>query len=212
MEFDVLDLPWMHGFSENFISENFAKKIEKEFPSWDCDIWDKYGKVFDTPNGFKKMLTNQSVMPKSISNFIDELKSKSFIALLEQKIGIPNLIFDEDLYGGGLFIHPEGSFLNTHVDFNFNNDIKLYRAINLLFYANLDFEGGEFVMYNTNLEKQKSISPKLNTCILFPTTNHTYHGVNKIKKGYRKLISIWFYTKKPIKNVSETPHRTIWVK
>ena len=64
----------------------------------------------------------------------------------------------------------------------------------------------------TDLQKQKSIPPKLNTCILFATNNKTYHGVNKVISGYRKLFSLWYYTKEPTKDLSEQPHRTLWVK
>ena len=118
---------------------------------------------------------------------------------------------DDELYGGGLFLHPTGSHLTTHVDFNFNNDIKLYRAVNLLYYMSDDCEGGDFELYDTDLQKQKSVPPKLNTCILFATNNKTYHGVNKVISGYRKLLSLWYYTKEPTKDLSEQPHRTLWV-
>ena len=39
-----------------------------------------------------------------------------------------------------------------------NNDLKLYRVVNLLYYMSTDCEGGDFEMYNTDLEKQKYIS------------------------------------------------------
>lgn len=118
MKFEISSFPWKHGYSENFISKEFALKMAEEFPSWNSDIWDKFGKVFDNQNGFKKMLTEQSVMPKSISNFINQLKTQNFIEKIEKAFGMQDLIFDEKLYGGGLFIHPEGSFLQTHLDFN----------------------------------------------------------------------------------------------
>ena len=72
--------------------------------------------------------------------------------------------------------------------------------------------GGCFELYDTNLQKHKSIPSKLNTCIFFATNNKTYHGVNEVKEGYRKLLSIWYYTKEPTKDLSKEPHRTLWVK
>ena len=52
----------------------------------------------------------------------------------------------------------------------------------------------------------------INNCIFFATNNKTYHGVNKVKEGFRKLLSIWYYTKEPTKDLSKEPHRTLWVK
>ena len=212
MNLEVLDFPWSHGYSENFVDDEFAKKMNKEFPKWDSPIWDKWGKVFDTEYGYKKMLADKSVMPPSIFSFIEQLESKEFISKVSEATGIDDLLIDDELYGGGLFLHPTGSHLTTHVDFNFNNDIKLYRAVNLLYYMSDDCEGGDFELYDTDLQKQKSVPPKLNTCILFATNNKTYHGVNKVISGYRKLLSLWYYTKEPTKDLSEQPHRTLWVK
>ena len=212
MNFEVLDFPWSHGYSESFVDDEFAKKMNKEFPKWDSPIWDNYGKVFDTEYGYKKMLADKSVMPPSIFSFIEQLESQEFISKVSEATGIDDLLIDDELYGGGLFLHPTGSHLTTHVDFNFNNDIKLYRAVNLLYYMSDDCEGGDFELYDTDLQKQKSIPPKLNTCILFATNNKTYHGVNKVISGYRKLLSLWYYTKEPTKDLSEQPHRTLWVK
>ena len=212
MNFEILDFPWSHGYSKNFVNDQFAKQMSDDFPEWDSPVWEQSGKVFDTEYGYKKMLTDQSVMLSSISKFIDQLKTKEFISKLSEATGIADLIFDDKLYGGGLMMHPVGSHLTTHIDFNFNNDIKLYRAVNLLYYMSTDCEGGDFEMYSTDLEKQKSISPKLNTCIFFATNNKTYHGVNKVVGGFRKLLSLWYYTKEPTKDLSEQPHRTLWVK
>ena len=212
MNLEVLDFPWSHGYSESFVDGEFAKKMNKEFPKWDSPIWDKWGKVFDTEYGYKKMLADKSVMPPSIFSFIEQLESQEFISKVSEATGIDDLLIDDELYGGGLFLHPTDSHLTTHVDFNFNNDIKLYRAVNLLYYMSDDCEGGDFELYDTDLQKQKSISPKLNTCILFATNNKTYHGVNKVISGYRKLLSLWYYTKEPTKDLSEQPHRTLRVK
>mgnify|MGYP003311697624 CR=1 FL=1 len=35
---------------------------------------------------------------------------------------------------------------------------------------------------------------------------------NKAEIAVRKLLSIWYYTKEPTKDLSKEPHRTLWVK
>ena len=55
---------------------------------------------------------------------------------------------------GAYLCHPVGSHLTTHIDFNYNNDIQAYRAVNLLYYLNSDWDesGGCFEFYDTNLK------------------------------------------------------------
>lgn len=211
MKFSMIEEPWFHGFTNNLVDIEYATQMKDEFPSWDSEVWETNGEIYLNDYGHKKMLTNTSVMSKSISDFIDYLQSDEFVSEIENITGIEKLYTDENLYGGGLFMHPPGSSLTKHIDFNYNNDLGMYRAVNLLYYLNDDCEGGNFDMYNTDLELKKSIPPVLNSCILFLTNNDTYHGVSEIISGYRKTISLWYYTKEPTKNLSIEPHKTLWV-
>tara|TARA_R100000030_G_scaffold35423_1_gene26429 strand:+ start:6648 stop:7283 length:636 start_codon:yes stop_codon:yes gene_type:complete len=210
MKFELLQTPWFHGYSRNLMNEEYAIKMKHDFPSWNSDLWED-GEIYHNDYGHKKMLTNTSVMPNSISAFIEYLHSDEFVTKVKDITGIEELYIDKNLYGGGLFMHPPGSSLTKHIDFNYNSDLGMYRAVNLLYYLNDDCEGGNFDMYNTDLELKKSIRPLLNSCILFLTNNDTYHGVSKVTSGYRKTISLWYYTKEPTKNLSSEPHKTLWV-
>ena len=115
MNFEILDFPWSHGYSKNFVDDQFAKQMSDDFPEWDSPVWEQSGKVFDTEYGYKKMLTDQSVMLPSISEFIDQLKTKEFISKLSKATGIADLIFDDKLYGGGLMMHPTDTVSYTHL-------------------------------------------------------------------------------------------------
>ena len=216
MNYEILNFPWNHGYSKNFLDLELSKKMSLEFPEWDSPIWNEYGKVFKSEYGYKKELTNKSSMPKNIVDFLDKLESSEWITKISNATGIENLFIDKGLYGGGLNIYPPGSYLTTHIDFNYNNELKAYRSVNLIYYLNIDWkigDGGCFELYDKKLIKQKSIDPKLNTCLFFSTNNDTYHGVSKTGNNfYRKSISIWYYTKEPTKNLSKQPHKTIWIK
>ena len=215
MKFEIVDFPWTHGYSESFVDQDRADQMGRDFPEWDDEVWDRAGKTFNTEYGHKKELTDKVAMPDSISSFIKDLESPEFISRLSEATGIDDLFIDEGLYGGGLNIYPVGSHLTTHIDFNYNNDLQAYRSVNLLYYMNKDAtveSGGCFEFYDTKLQKHKSVPSRLNNCIFFATNNKTYHGVNKVKEGFRKLLSIWYYTKEPTKDLSKEPHRTLWVK
>ena len=216
MNYDVLNYPWPHGYSKQFLDTDRASLLCNDFPSYDDEVWEKYGKVFKSEYGHKKELTNKSAMPQSIVDFLYDLESEDFIKKVSEATGIQDLFIDEGLYGGGLNFYPPGSHLPPHIDFNYNSDIEAYRAVNLLYYLNDDWEfscGGCFEMYTTDLNKEKVVTPQLNTCVFFATNNNTYHGVSKTQNNFhRKSISIWYYTKEPTKDLSAEPHKTLCVK
>lgn len=216
MNYVLTNFPWKHGYSENFIDQKRANQLRSDFPEWDSELWDTHGKVFKSEYGHKKELTDKSAMPQSIVDFISDLESDKFIERVSSATGINNLFIDDGMYGGGLNIYPPGSHLTTHIDFNYNNDLKAYRSVNLLYYLNDDWKpnsGGCFELFDTDLNKCKTVRPKLNTCIFFATNDGTYHGVSETQNNfYRKSISIWYYTKEPTENLSKEPHKTLWVK
>lgn len=215
MNFEVLNYPWAHGYSDNFVNDEFANQMEKDFPDWDSDVWDKYGKVFKSEYGYKKELTDKSFIPNSILNFLNLLESEEFVSKISDATGIKDLFIDDGLYGGGLNVYPPGSHLTTHIDFNYNSTIEAYRSVNLLYYFNKDYvenDGGSFDLYDSDMEKRKVVYPKLNTCIFFATNDKTFHGVSKTNNNfYRKSLSIWYYTKEPSEDTSRQPHKTFWI-
>jgi len=216
MNFVLMEFPWTHGYSNKFLEQERAIQIQSDFPEWESDVWDTHGKVFKSEYGYKKELTDKSVMSKSIVDFISDLESDLFISRISSATGITDLFIDHGMYGGGLNIYPPGSHLTTHIDFNYNNDLNAYRSVNLLYYLNDNWNpssGGCFELFDVDLNKCKTVKPELNTCIFFATNNGTYHGVSETQNGfYRKSISIWYYTKRPTENLSEKPHKTLWVK
>lgn len=216
MNYVLMNFPWKHGYSENFIDQKRANQLRSDFPEWDSELWNTHGKVFKSEYGYKKELTDKSAMPQSIVDFISDLESDQFIERVSSTTGINNLFIDDGMYGGGLNIYPPGSHLTTHIDFNYNNDLKVYRSVNLLYYLNDDWKpnsGGCFELFDTDLNKCKTVRPKLNTCIFFATNDGTYHGVSETQNNfYRKSISIWYYTKEPTENLSKEPHKTLWLK
>ena len=89
----------------------------------------------------------------------------------------------------------------------------MYRAVNLICYFNEDWKeefGGNFQLYNKELEEVKKISPILNRVLIFKSNNRTIHGFDMINNKSRKSLNLWYYTKdKPI-YVDYKEHKTIW--
>ena len=213
-KFIISNIPWFHGSSSQFLNQDKALLMAKKFPSINDEVWQNYGKTFDTKYGIKKELTNKSYMHESIREFMNLLESNNFIRYVEEITGVKNLFVDKNLYGGGLNLYPGGSHLHPHVDFNFNDEIHAYRTVNLIYYLNDNYQedsGGEFCLYSSPKKIEKLIKPILNTCILFVTNKKTIHGVKRTNKNfYRKSISVWYYTRGKEKDQDSKPHQTIW--
>ena len=209
MDYTVHDTPWPHGHSESFIDEDRARRMSVHFPNWA----DKWPKKFKSKHGYKKECSDIALMPEVISKFIQDVYSDKFVSRLSDTFNIP-LTVDWSLYGAGLNIYPPHSHLHKHIDFNFNNNLKKYRAVNLLYFLNDNWtpsDGGAFELYYNHHESHESIKPKLNTCVIFATNNQTPHGVGATRNNfYRKSINLWYYTDQPTDLMDTKPHRTLW--
>ena len=68
---------------------------------------------------------------------VDELNSAAFVAWLSELTGIPDLIADPSLEGGGLHQSGTGGFLNVHADFTTHRHQKHWRRrVNVIVYLN----------------------------------------------------------------------------
>jgi Rps23 Pro-64 3,4-dihydroxylase Tpa1-like proline 4-hydroxylase len=204
--------PWLHIIIENAFEDSFINSAADSIPGFDDEYWNK-GKHFVNEYTNKKEINDADNFPPHIKNIVQLLTSKSFIKTVEEITGIDNLIIDKKIYGGGLAISSKGNYLEKHIDFNFNNDIKLYRAVNLILYLNKNWDeknGGCFELYDETLKLQKTIVPNINKIIIFASNNKTIHGFNKLNVESRKSINLWYYTKTPPENVDKSPHKTIW--
>jgi Rps23 Pro-64 3,4-dihydroxylase Tpa1-like proline 4-hydroxylase len=160
-----------------------------------------------------------------LKDIFDELNSQKFIEFLENLTGIEYLLANMKggVKGSGIHRIKTGGYLGIHTDFNqFNNKIygKLDRRLNILIYLNPDWKeeyGGYLkLIEHNNLNNQKKILPILNRCVIFSTTNRSWHGHDEPLKSpeniYRNSIANYYYTKSNGKSDFEgdPPHNTRW--
>jgi len=205
----IYNFPWKHIEINDFFIEELIDNANNEIPDFNDKYWNN-GKHFINEYTNKKEISDINFFPQSVKKITEYLISTTFINKIENLTGIYDLMIDKNLYGGGLTISPKGAKLNKHIDFNFNNDIKLYRAINLILYFN-DIEGGEFVLCDKNIDIQKIIKPIKNNILIFASNNNTIHGFNTIISNSRKSLNLWYYTKTKPLYVDYMPHKTIWL-
>ena len=105
------------------------------------------------------------------------LHSKEFISWVENEMGIDGLVVDSQGKGEGVSLMKKGDSIDPHIDFNWNNRIKMHRAVNHCIYIG-DCKGGEFHVWD---EKKQNIifekPPKHNSAVLFKHSETLSHGV-----------------------------------
>lgn len=94
-----------------------------------------------------------------------------------------------------LVMWKEGKAMSIHKDNGYENDkhILHMRTYTSVMYLNDDFEGGE-----TRILKEKSdeteylYKPQKGSVLIFKSDESCLHGVDKIRKGERLTLSMWF--------------------
>ena len=154
----------------------------------------------------------------------DYIASQEFLDFVAEATGIRDLVHDEQMFGGGTHENLEGQDLDPHVDFNYIEDSKLHRRLNLLLYLNQEWDvswGGCLEIHsNPRRPKEnqiKVIPPLFNRCVIFETSEHSWHGFERIqlpegkKHLSRKMLSIYLYTRdRPAEEIAP-PHGTFYV-
>ena len=206
--------PFRYTVIDNFLCEDAAESIFKEFPSVDPASW-----VDASGLHSKRKWTQPTIEESFAANFYQEINSDSFREWLSDVVGIPDLLSDPDLQGAGLHQTLEGGYLDVHVDFNKHNRLQLDRRLNLIVYLCREHNTkGEGYLELWDMEKKQlldSIPPAFNTCVIFETNEVSFHGHPKPwKNNYdetRKSLSVYYYTegRNDIPEVSE--HSTIYV-
>jgi Rps23 Pro-64 3,4-dihydroxylase Tpa1-like proline 4-hydroxylase len=146
-----------------------------------------------------------------------ELNSGPFVRFLQQLTGIPRLLPDPYLLGGGIHQTLPGGFLRVHADFNQHPDLQLARRLNVLIYLNKDWHddyGGELELWSTDMSRcERSIAPLAGRCVIFNTTSTSYHGhphpLTCPPGETRKSIALYYYSRA---ETTEQGHETLWQK
>ena len=213
-------LPFRHVAIDGFLQPETGESLLRDFPSFDPGkAIDELGKV-----GGKAVFERVADISPFYSQFYQYINSRAFLDSISALTGIPDLVADESLYGGGTHENLDGQYLDIHVDFNIDERRMLHRRLNVLVYLNKEWEDawGGLVELHSNprhpeLNEVKSFAPLFNRCVIFETSEYSWHGFEAIrlpegrKHLSRKSFSIYLYTKdRPAEEVV-APHTTFYL-
>jgi len=193
------NIPVPHIFLHDFLSDDTAAGLEEEFPRPDSSAWIHYQHQNENKHG----MTRRELFPSKIGAVADALNSPQFVAWLSQLTGIPGLVADPTLEGGGLHQSGPGGYLNIHTDFSHHHYHKNWkRRINLILYLNDGWQenwGGAIELWDSAMKQcVAKYPPLLNCALLFNTDELSYHGfpspLTCPESQSRKSLAFYYYT------------------
>jgi hypothetical protein len=201
---------------DDLLDPAFATDIARSYPSFQGAI--ERGKTYRTVNERKKVeLSDSTLFPPAVQRLNEALASAEFVSDLSYISGIPNLLADAQLDGGGMHVTGPGGRLDVHVDFNYLPERQLYRRINLLLYLNPvwdDAWGGHVQLWDREVARcRHSFLPVINRCIIFETSDISFHGVTPVSVGAphpRCSFAAYYYTVDAPPRWEGTVHSTIF--
>jgi Rps23 Pro-64 3,4-dihydroxylase Tpa1-like proline 4-hydroxylase len=201
---------------ENFVDPDFAREVASAYPTFDDAM--TTGRSFKTVNERKKVqITDAKQFSAPILRLHEMLSSPQFLADLSYITGIPNLLADEELVGGGVHVTGPGGRLDVHIDFNYMEGRQLHRRVNLLLYLNPTWQeewGGQIQLWDRNVRTcEQQFSPALNRCVIFETSDISFHGVTPVSPAapYPRLsFATYYYTREAPVNWKGDVHGTVF--
>jgi hypothetical protein len=199
--------PVPHLLLTDFLAPDVASKIAREFPHPDTDTWTQYKHRNENKMGMAK----RDLFPAGLREIADELNSPSFLAWLCELTGIPDLIADPSLEGGGLHQSGPGGFLNVHTDFSHHHYHKQWRRrVNLILYLNPGWRpewGGAIELWDVKMQHcTVKYPPSLNHALIFNTNERSLHGFPeplRCPEGEsRKSLALYYYTVERISRIA----------
>lgn len=209
--------PFPHLILDGFLDQAWCRDLIDRFPPFDPgQAINERGEV-----GRKAVFPNLPSLGPPYRRFDELIQSKEFLSLLGEITGIQHLLYDPEYVGGGAHLNLAGQDLDTHVDFNYHPRTRTHRRLNLLLFLNPDWEdswGGALELQrDPHLPAAENcvvrISPVANRCVIFETSERSWHGFPRIAREHavRRSIAVYFYTNTRPSEETAPQHGTVYM-
>ncbi len=193
------NLPYPHIRLTEFLDGEVLRRVVAEFPRPGDVSWIQYKHYNENKLG----KNDRANFPPTIGKLIDELNSPEFVAWISELTGIPGLMPDPSLEGGGMHQTETGGFLNMHADFTHHHHHPTWRRrCNLILYLNDDWReewGGALELWDRDMKRcVVKYPPFVNHAVIFSTTEESFHGypdaITCPAGVTRKSLALYYYT------------------
>lgn len=204
--------PFPHAVIEDFLRPEVAAGLVDEFATTTGD-WIFYHHVNERKRGFNDVAR----MGPVARQVVEDLNDGVFLEVLGTLTGIPGLLADPALEGGGLSDIEPGGFVNVHTDFlSHPAEVTWTRRLNLLIFLNRpwgDGDGGRLELWDREVQTPvQRFIPAFNRCVIFDTGAASFHGVTTVTcpaGGSRKSLALYYFQdeghSRPIRSTHYVP-------
>ena len=208
--------PFPHIAIDDFLPADLYRDLAHEFPGPEAPLWHEFK---SGPENKKLQSNNFYAIPPLLRTLIAECNGPAFVDFLERLCGIPNLVPDPHLYGGGLHQTKPGGHLGVHIDYNFHQTWTLDRRLNAILYFNDDWDdawGGHLELWDKKVEKcVQRLAPKGNRLVVFNTDEFSWHGhpdpLQCPSGRTRRSLALYYYSNgRPETEAAATAHNTVF--
>jgi 2OG-Fe(II) oxygenase superfamily len=208
--------PFPYVVIDDFLDPAFVREVSACYPTFEQALLQ--GFAFNFVNEQRKVQINDSArFADPVRRLNEAISAPKFLADLEYVTGIPRLMTDEKLGGGGMHLTGSGGRLDVHVDFNRIEERQIFRRLNILIYLNTEWKddwGGQIELWDKDVKvRHLSSLPVLNRCLIFQTSDISYHGVRPITAPpdvVRKSFAAYYYTQEAPAAWNGESHSTIF--
>jgi hypothetical protein len=148
-----------------------------------------WNKTFERAGSYMFESNDRGNLP-ALQKLYNIVSDPLFLRDLESKLNITGIICDPHMVGAGYSQIKDHGDLKPHIDFNWNDRIKMYRVASLIIYLSTPEEGGEIEFEGIN-----KIAVESNRAVLFEHSETVRHFVHPVK-GIRNAIRFFYYASK----------------
>jgi hypothetical protein len=201
--------PFPHVVLDDFLVPAAADRVLAEFPAVTDGEWIHYRHVNENKHG----MTDREAAGPAAAAVMAELLSARFVGLLERLTGLPALLADPSLEGGGLQQSERGGFLNVHADFTVHPHRPDWRRrVNVLLYLNPNWDdawGGQLELWDRSMSRcVRRVSPQHNRVVIFGTDETTFHGhpdpLACPERQTRKSVALYYFSAERVRPVARS--------
>jgi len=211
--------PFRHIVVDDFLAPGVGEQLLAEFPPFD----ERRAVNENKQVAGKATFENIRRLSPGYAALDDYLQTADFLEFVGNVTGIDDLLYDPLYYGGGTHENRHGQELDPHIDFNFHPKYGWHRRLNLIVYLNDQWQdewGGAIELHDdprSQDDKSVVVAPRLNRCVLFETTEHSWHGFQKIdlpeseRQRSRRSFAIYLYSTERPAELTAPEHHTVYV-
>jgi Rps23 Pro-64 3,4-dihydroxylase Tpa1-like proline 4-hydroxylase len=206
--------PFKHIILDDIFDAGLLERVCREIPRIDDEIW-----VHESDDHIKQINHRSPVtLSESASELVTLLHSAAFLYLLSEITGIWELLPDPYLQGASYHVVPRGGFFKVHADRSMAYSTGLHRRLALMLYLNKCWKpeyGGQFELWNeTGTQREKSVEPIFNRCLIFEVTETSYHGLPvpvACPPGQtRNSFAVYYHTVAKVENGKIKDHTSVY--